>query len=226
MNKAGSVAICMVAIMAFGLSPSVQADESDNVEGMRLLDAFLEDVVTMSAEFEQSLVDSSGELLESSTGTLVVRRPGQFRWSYATPYEQELVADGLNIWSYDVDLEQVTVKPQAEMLANTPATLLGGDSDSLSEFEFLDSEVDERGTTWLMLAPRNPDNGFDRVELGFDDAVLRRMVFTDSLGQTTLIALITVTINDPVADDVFDFIVPGGADLIGVPLTAIDSAAH
>ena len=66
------------------------------------------------------------------------------------------------------------------------------------------------------------------MDLGFDDGVLRRMLFSDSLGQTTLIALVSVTLNEPVEDDVFDFAVPAGADLIGVPLipgSAVDSGA-
>lgn len=207
---------------------SAQQTSEPMEEGRELLEAFLADVTTLNAEFEQQLVDANGVVIESSSGTLVIRRPGQFRWSYSTPYEQELVADGLNIWSYDVDLEQVTVKAQADMLANTPATLLGGDKDALSEFDLLSSEVDERGTTWLSLAPLNADNGFNQVDLGFDDGVLRRMLFSDSLGQTTLIALVSVTLNEPVEDDVFDFAVPAGADLIGVPLipgSAVDSGA-
>jgi len=212
------------AMLAAALVVVAPAYADDDGGDMQLLETFLADVATFRADFEQSLVDERGELLESSSGTLVIRRPGQFRWSYETPYAQELVADGLNIWSYDVDLEQVTVKPQAEMLANTPATLLGGDRDALEEFDFVDSEVDERGTTWLTLAPRNTGNGFDRVELGFDDGVLRRMVFTDSLGQTTLIALVSVALNEPVDDDSFDFRVPDGADLIGVP--RVDPDVH
>ena len=208
----------MFAALAFGATSFAAQERGEN--DMRLLESFLADVTTFRAEFEQSLVDSVGELLESSSGMLVIRRPGQFRWSYETPYAQELVADGLNIWSYDVDLEQVTVKAQADMLANTPATLLGGDRSALAEFEFIGSEIDERGTSWLTLSPQDAGNGFDRVELGFDEGVLRRMVFTDSLGQTTLIALVAVQLNEPVADETFEFSVPDGADLIGVPLTA------
>ena len=208
----------MFAALAFGATSFAAQERGEN--DMRLLESFLADVTTFRAEFEQSLVDSVGELLESSSGMLVIRRPGQFRWSYETPYAQELVADGLNIWSYDVDLEQVTIRAQADMLANTPATLLGGDRSALAEFEFIGSEIDERGTSWLTLSPQDAGNGFDRVELGFDEGVLRRMVFTDSLGQTTLIALVAVQLNEPVADETFEFSVPDGADLIGVPLTA------
>lgn len=198
----------------------VLAADGDGTRGMALLEDYLDNVQTMRADFEQSLVDASDVVVETSTGTLSIRRPGQFRWSYKTPYEQELVADGTNIWSYDVDLEQVTVKSQAEMLANTPATLLGGSREVLDEFDFVDSMTDERGTVWLTLSPRNTDNGFNRVELGFDDGTLRRMIFSDSLGQTTLIALLDVTVNEPIGDDVFDFAVPEGVDLVGVPRVA------
>jgi outer membrane lipoprotein carrier protein len=198
----------------------VLAADGDGTEGMALLEDYLDNVQTMRADFEQSLVDANDVVVETSTGTLAIRRPGQFRWSYATPYEQELVADGTNIWSYDVDLEQVTVKSQAEMLANTPATLLGGSREVLDEFDYVDSMIDERGTVWLTLSPRDTDNGFNRVELGFDDGTLRRMIFSDSLGQTTLIALLDVTLNGPMADSVFDFAVPEGVDLVGVPRVA------
>lgn len=187
---------------------------------MALLEDFLDNVLAMEARFEQSLVDANDIVIEESAGTLMIQRPGQFRWSYTEPYEQLLLADGLNIWSYDVDLEQVTVKPQAELLANTPATLLGGSREVVDEFEYVDSFRDERGTVWLQLRPRNTDNGFTMVELGFDDGVLQRMMFADSLDQTTLIAMLDIRTNEPVAEKTFRFLMPDGADLIGIPLIA------
>jgi len=187
-------------------------------DGLDLLEGFLDDVETMSADFEQSLVDANDVVVENSSGSLWIRRPGEFQWRYREPYEQLLVADGTNIWSYDVDLEQVTVRPQAEMLANTPATLLGGSREVLEEFHFVGSETDERGTVWLTLTPRNIDNGFTRVELGFDSGTLRRMIFSDSLEQTTLIALLDVEVNTSLDDELFRFSVPPGVDLVGQPL--------
>jgi len=47
---------------------------------------------------------------------------------------------------YDVDLLQVTVKPQEEALANTPALLLGGANDALSQFKFAGSFVEKDAT--------------------------------------------------------------------------------
>ena len=102
--------------------------------GPKLIDGFVTDITTLQSRFEQSLMDADGRILEVSTGTLEIQRPGRFRWAYSEPYEQLLVADGLNVWSYDIDLAQVTVKPQAAVLSNTPAQLLGGSRDAMDQF--------------------------------------------------------------------------------------------
>jgi chaperone LolA len=156
-------------------------------------------------------------VLEESSGTLEIQRPGRFRWAYEQPYEQVLIADGLNIWSYDVDLAQVTVKPQAEVLGSTPASLLGGSAEVLDDFELVSSDVD-RGTTWVRLQPRNQEGSFKDVQLGFTDGELSRMIFADNLEQTTLVALFDVAVNEPIDAGRFMFAVPPDVDLVGKPL--------
>ena len=193
------------------------ASAQETEPGQRLVENYLNSVTTMSGRFEQQLVDATNEVVETSSGTLDIRRPGQFRWSYEEPYAQMLVADGVNMWSYDVDLEQVTVKAQADALGSTPAILLGGSSEVLDDFEYLGS-LEDRGTTWVSLRPRDTDSGFNRVELGFTDGELTRMLFGDNLEQTTLVALFDVVFNEPIADDVFRFVVPDGVDLVGEPV--------
>jgi outer membrane lipoprotein carrier protein len=124
--------------------------------GEQLVNDFIDNVITLQGRFEQSLIDADG-IVERSSGTLEIERPGRFRWSYFEPYEQWLVADGLNIWSYDVDLAQVTVKPQAKALANTPALLLGGSEDALSQFIFDGSMVEKVRTNGTRLHERSAD---------------------------------------------------------------------
>ena len=187
--------------------------------GEKLVSDFITEVITMQGRFEQSLVDAAGVVVERSSGTLEIERPGRFHWAYSEPYEQLLVADGLNIWSYDVDLAQVTVKPQAEALANTPALLLGGSGEALSQFRF-DGSMVESGTTWVRMIPIDTASGFERMELGFSDGQLSRMVFFDNLDQKTLVALYDVTTNEPIDSERFVFTVPGDADLVGVPVVA------
>ncbi len=188
-------------------------------EGRQLVENFLNDVETMSGRFEQQLIDADDVPIEESSGTLHINRPGQFRWSYFDPYQQILVADGMNIWSYDVDLEQVTVKNQATSLSSTPAVLLGGSSDVLNDFNYVGSFAD-RGTIWVRLRPKDTDSGFNKVELGFTDSELTRMLFTDNLEQTTLVALFDVAINEPIDPAQFNFEPPAGVDVVGTPVVA------
>lgn len=190
-----------------------------NEDGRQLVDEFVIEMASLQGRFKQSLIDADGEVVEETEGTLVIQRPGQFRWSYIEPYEQSLVADGLNVWSYDVDLAQVTVKPQAEALSNTPALLLGGSADAMDQFNY-ESSVVENQTTWVRLSPKNTDSGFNRVELGFTDRVLSRMVFFDNLEQTTLVALYDVVVNQPIDPGQFEFSVPDDVDVVGTPATA------
>ena len=198
---------------------AVHAAETIADDGEALVNAFVNDVVTFSGDFEQSLIDPDGRLLETTSGTLEIQRPGRFRWVYEEPYEQWLVADGTNIWSYDVDLEQVTVKAQADALANTPALLLGGSGQAMDQFEHGGSFV-ESGLTWVRLLPVDTDSGFRRVELGFENGRLSRMVFLDNLEQTTVVVLENVVVNEPIDAARFEFVVPDGVDVVGKPVAA------
>jgi outer membrane lipoprotein carrier protein len=212
-----SLILALLFLCLAGQGASAQA----RLEGVgeQLVNDFLENVITLQGRFEQSLIDAEGEVTERSSGTLKIERPGRFRWSYSEPYEQWLVADGLNIWSYDVELAQVTVKPQADALANTPALLLGGSVEALQQFRF-DKAMIESGTTWVRMIPVDTSSGFERMELGFFDGQLTRMVFFDNLDQTTLVALYDVTTNEPIDAEQFSFTVPDDVDLVGVPVVA------
>jgi chaperone LolA len=180
------------------------------------------DITTLQSRFEQSLMDADGRILEVSSGTLEIQRPGRFRWIYSEPYEQWLVADGLNVWSYDVDLAQVTVKPQAEVLSNTPALLLGGSRDAMDQFKH-DGVFEDGGLTWVRLKPVDTDSGFNRVELAFSGTFLSRMVFFDNLEQTTFVSLYDVKVDEPIDPQLFVFVAPDGVDVVGVPVTAEQS---
>jgi outer membrane lipoprotein carrier protein len=205
----------MLALPCTGFAQTEAVDP-----GAQLVAAFVNDIATLRGRFEQSLIDADGEVLERTSGNLKIQRPGQFRWTYTEPYEQQLVADGLNIWSYDVDLAQVTVKPQSEALANTPALLLGGSEDALEQFNN-DGSYEDAGTTWVILSPKNTDSGFLRVELGFKAERLYRMVFFDNLEQRTLVALYDVAINIPFEPDEFVFELPDDVDVVGTAAEAV-----
>ena len=209
----------LLVLSVLAASTSYAQARTDEL-GEKLVRDFLTNITTLEGRFEQSLIDAEGAIVETNSGTLEIERPNRFRWSYTDPYEQWLVADGLNIWSYDLDLEQVTVKPQAQALANTPALLLGGAEEALEQFDFAGTTI-ESVTTWVRLDPKDQDSGFKRVELGFIDSELRRMVFFDHLEQTTLVALHDVIVNQAIESARFDFVIPDDVDVVGTPAAAV-----
>lgn len=214
--------LALILALWLGVATAEETPVAD--EGLALVNAFVDEITTFSADFKQTLLDADDEVVDSSAGRLLIQRPGQFRWDNTDPYEQWLIADGANIWSYDLDLEQVTVKPQAESLANTPAAILSGAGGSLDQFRHVET-YREDAFLWVRLEPVDPDSGFSRMELGFLHDTLNRMAFFDSLGQTTLVQLDNVRVNSELSASLFEFVVPDGVDLIGTPVQETEDAA-
>ena len=218
--KNHTVRINLSSLLLASVLIFASARAETTVDGEILLRHFLSEVETFEGRFEQSVVDADGDVLENSSGSLAILRPGRFRWGTVEPYEQRLVADGRNVWSYDVDLAQVTVKPQADALNSTPALLLGGGSDALEDFVIERSERDS-AITWVGLTPRDTSSGFRRVELGFLDGTLSRMIFLDNLAQQTVVILSDVVVNGTIDESDFEFVVPDDADLVGTPIEVL-----
>jgi hypothetical protein len=88
------------------------------------LNAFAQGLHALSGNFSQTLTDPNGKTSKTSSGTLVLEAPHQFRWDTLAPYKQTIVADGSRVWLYDPDLEQVTVRKQSSEEAQSPLTVL------------------------------------------------------------------------------------------------------
>jgi len=184
------------------------------------LDTYLAQLKTLRAAFEQSVTDGRGDTVQRSTGKFVILRPGRFRWEVTqdgTTSAQLMVADGKNLWFYDRDLEQVSVKP-ATVLTATPASLLSGGGDVRALFTV--SLAGKRdGLDWVRVVPRTGDADFREAQLAFTRGELKRMVLKDKLGQTVRLEFVTSARNVPVPDTEVQFSPPAGADLIGTPVS-------
>jgi outer membrane lipoprotein carrier protein len=191
----------------FGAAPSPQA-------GQKRVEAFLQGLDGLQAQFKQVLMDRNGQSVDEASGTLAISRPDRFRWDYREPYEQVIVADGTRIWIYDSDLEQVTVRKLDETLSATPAMLLSGRSNLADNFNV--TQVEQEGPVeWVRMEPKRDDTDFRWVRLGFEGPLLRYMQLADKLGQTTSLEFSKVERNPPLDPSRFTFTVPPGADVIG-----------
>ena len=178
------------------------------------LNHFTHELESLSADFQQSVSDANGDLIESSEGVMRLMRPDRFRWDYRGEFPQQIVADGERVWIYDIELEQVSVKPQSHMAADSPLTILV-DPAALDQ-QFTASELGNyEGMALLELIPSRSQAEFERLLLGLADNQLQMMVLEDSFGQRTQINFIDMQRNSDVASEEFVFESPPGVDVIG-----------
>jgi outer membrane lipoprotein carrier protein len=159
--------------------------------------------------------DANGKKKESSTGRVAMSAPRHFRWEYAKPFEQLIVADGKTVWVYDPDLKQVTRRPQGAAEGNSPLAALIDPAKLDKDYLVADAGSDD-GLEWLTLTPRDKDNAsFESARMGFDDKGLNRMSFTDLLGQRTEIVFAKWQRNPAFASGTFTYVPSKDVDVVG-----------
>ena len=201
----------LIFLAAAGLALFLTAHAG--VQGSQSLQRFFKDVSTYSANFQQVILDEGFNPIEESSGQMTIKRPGKFRWDYDEPNPQQVVSDGERVWFYDIELEQITVKPLQKSLGRTPASLLAGGADINETYNVKD--IDDTGEiAWVRMTPKGEDSDYKDLRLGFSDQRLRIIELLDSLGQTTRITLSNSQENVELQDERFAFKPPKGIDII------------
>ena len=197
----------LILVFALAVSGTLHAG------GVERLKAFISGARTAEADFTQTVADKSSRVTQQASGTMMFARPGKFRWDYVAPYEQVIVSDGVKLWLYDADLDQVTVKSLGEVMAGTPAALLAGDN-AIEKYFSLKNAGERGGLEWLEATPKNRDTTFERIRMGFKGDILVQMELFDYFGQRTTLKLTRYSRNPAIAPTRFTFSPPKGADII------------
>jgi outer membrane lipoprotein carrier protein len=175
---------------------------------------YLRSTQTARADFEQRVYDRDKKLVQRSSGSFSLQRPGRFRWTYAQPYPQLIVGDGARVWIHDEDLNQVTVRAMAKALGSTPAALLAGAADVERAFALKDAGRRD-GLEWVEAVPREKEAGFERILLGMGASGVQAMELADHFGQSTVLRFSNIARNPALDAAAFRFTPPKGADVLG-----------
>lgn len=203
---------CVVVLLIVAVAPqAVAADSAD-----QQLQRFFNDVQSMSAEFVQTVGSQGFSTVDESHGVFRLQRPGKFRWDYTAPYEQQIIADGKKIWVYDVDMDQIIVKPMDLILGQTPAVLLSGNQSLTDRFHIknVSSETNSE-LVWVELRPKDQESSYEKLLLGFQNNDIKAMELIDSFGQTTRLKFSKLQRNPKLDAAIFQFTPPEGVDVIG-----------
>ena len=188
--------------------------QSALADGVSSLREFFNSTNTMRAQFSQVVNDKQGRKVQEVDGTMKLQRPNKFRWDYKKPYEQQIVSDGNQVFLYDTDLQQVTIRDLSKTLGSSPAALLAG-GDAVEKSFTLKNATRKDGLTWVLALPKDKDSGFDRVLLGFKGNKLRKMELYDSFNHVTHITFDQVERNPVLQDSTFLFTPPKDVDVVG-----------
>lgn len=181
-------------------------------DGVQALRNFVREATSGRAAFTQTVTSPDGARRRVSSGTLEFQRPGRFRFQYAKPFEQLIVADGTRVWIHDPELAQATSRPLAQALGQTPAAILAGGALE-RDFE-LSAQPAEGGLEWVQALPRDKDGPIQSLRVGFRGAELAVLELRDSFGQRSRLELRELRLNVPVTPGAFRFAPPPGTDVI------------
>ena len=198
---------------------AASASAQTAVGGVALLEQWVKSTHSARARFTQSVVDEKGRATAPSGGSFEFERPGKFRWIYTKPYQQDIISDGQTIWTYDHDLDQVTVSMQSRALSGTPAALLTG--EDVNKIFALSPLPSTSGLQWVQAVPRSKDSTFDWVRIGLKPTPqgpeLVEMQLRDAFRRTSTIVFSHTQRNPVFAAGSFHFTAPQGASVIRQP---------
>ena len=205
----------VIAILLIAITPLLV-----RAGGLESLENFLRLTKSGRAEFTQLVTapPKDGVLgrAKASGGSFEFARPNRFRFIYRKPFEQTIVADGQTLWLYDVDLNQVTARKQAQALGATPAALIAsaGDLRALQNDFVLADAPDRDGLQWVLATPKARDGQLQSVRVGFRGAELAVLEMLDSFGQRSVLTFTSLQPNVALEAASFQFKPPAGVDII------------
>ena len=184
---------------------------------MARLDALLADMVTLSAEVEQFIIEEDGGVLETSQILMHLKRPGGFYWETLEPFPELIVTDGETLWNYQPDLEQVVIEPWDAATEELAAKLLSGRVADLSEEYAIRHRSTGTGGSRqeeFLLAPYASDSPYSEINLSFLGGDLDLIYLRSKNGQRTVWRFHAITRNPKLAADLFRFTPPPGIEVI------------
>ncbi|MGZ8983373.1 MAG: outer membrane lipoprotein chaperone LolA [Methylotenera sp.] len=183
-------------------------------DGIASLKNFYDKTHAMRANFRQVVTDRQGRKVQEVYGEMQLKRPNKFRWDYNKPFEQQIISDGEQVWLYDTELAQVTVRALSKALGSSPAALLAGDGSLEKGFK-LNNVNRKDGLEWINAEPKDKESGFENILLGFKDDNLQEMRLVDSFGHQTQIIFSSLVHNPVIDGKTFLFKPPKGVDVVG-----------
>jgi outer membrane lipoprotein carrier protein len=201
----------LVALLCIG-SCLLLADSADQL--IQRVEKRYNSAQTLSVAFNESY-SVLGHARQPESGTLTLRKQGKMRWDYTHPAGKLFISDGKNAYLYtarDNRVEKLKLKDTEDMRA--PLAFLLGRLDMKKEFRGFELHNADAGT-WLNASAKNARVPYEKVEMLIaPDASIRALKVIGRDESLLSFSFNNEKINPPVADELFRFTAPPGAEVV------------
>jgi outer membrane lipoprotein carrier protein len=161
------------------------------------MQAFYETTSDFSADFRQDYFYKISKRTQTSTGTVLFRKPGLMRWDYVKPSSKTFVLAGVKVYMHDPEAKLLTVASIGTSKLSASVTFLFGQGKLAEEFAMTQKDCAKCTGTLLQLEPLVPDPRFTRIFLEVDpkSAQVLKSTVVDPDGSENAISFLNLKTN-------------------------------
>ncbi len=227
---------CSLLFLAFARVPVFPApmEKEARPEAERIIASLqekYEGMESLRASFEQKNELRTLGRTTTSSGSLLLQKPGRLRLEYREPEMQVLVSDGQTFWLYTPRFRQVVVSQpgRAAFGGPTPLLFLAGEGDLRKNFDVFVEEIGiarRGGGIWraghphrIRLEPKSPNASFRRMwlEVEAGSFAILSLAYTDNLGNRSRLRFSNVEEGVRISGEKFRFIAPPHVEVVHMP---------
>ncbi|MGL1956185.1 MAG: outer membrane lipoprotein chaperone LolA [Colwellia sp.] len=206
--------ILNTAVLANSNNKQVDSKQTMSLS-KKILMAKLAKLNFFSANFNQQVVDVSGETIQQTQGKLAISKPNSLYWETFAPDELFIIADGKTAWFYNPWIEQASAYSLSAAIAKTPILLLTSQDESLwQQYNITQTAQESSNTNSFVISAIDTNSQIKSLTLTFTvdetNDHLSQFSFLDATGQLSHIKLSQFESETEPDSNLFNFIVPEG----------------
>lgn len=171
------------------------------------------------AAFNQTLTNATFKRRSSSTGEVLLKKPGRMRWNYKTPETKTYVSDGDVLWLYEPEDKQAFKQELKGSQLPAALAFLTGKGKLSEEFDITVAKDPPVGTSRDYVLALSPKQAQPQVKsllfvVDPDSFFVRETFIVDTQGNTNDILFSDVKVNVRLPESTFHFTPPAGVRIV------------
>jgi outer membrane lipoprotein carrier protein len=224
----GNGGVWLGVLIMLGMPSLGQASPMKQVlDLVNKVDARYEQTQDLQADFSQETKIEGFETRLSSTGRVLLKKPGMLRWDYVEPSVEQIFVDGDQVMVYTPEHKQVVKAKLTQIAASkAPLTLLQGAGKLAEQFDVLPTDQEESRQDVLPLITLVPKpeeknrSAVTRVVLEIDPSsyLIKKMDLHEISGNISTLRFSNIQVNQGIDTAQLKLIVPEDVIVVDAPV--------